>query len=261
MDRLKNMVAVVTAGGQPIAAGIAIRFAQEGAIVVVVDGDEAAGQATVKAAGGRAEFIKATVDDKAQITAAIKAAGDRHGRIDTLVVGGEDAPGPDRWAPFEEKTDADLAAALNQDVWGAFWSMQAAFPYMKAKGGSIICIFSPFGEYASQHVSDHLAGRFGTIGLVRSAAHEWGRHQIRVHSLTPLADTPAFRAYRERDPQVVDGRVRDTALQRMGDPIRDIGGAAVFLASDDTRFLTGQMVYADGGECLTAPVFEPVWDA
>ncbi len=260
MNRLEGKIAVVTAGGQAIAAGIATRFAREGAKVVVLDGDEAVGRRTVEAAGANAEFAKAAVDDKAALTAAIAEAGRRHGRIDILVVGGEDAPGPETWSPLEEKTDADFARSLGADVYGALWAMQGVFPFMKDGGGSIICIFSPFGEYASRHVGDHMAGRWGAIGLARTAAHEWGRHQIRVHTLTPLADTPAFQAYRERDSANVDARVQDTALKRMGDPVEDIGGAAVFLASDDTRFLTGQMVYADGGDFMTTPVFEPVWD-
>jgi 3-oxoacyl-[acyl-carrier protein] reductase len=259
MRRLEGKIAVVTSGGQPIAAGIAVRFAQEGATVVILDGDGVAGARV--AAGGDVQFLAAASDDKAALTAAIAEVGERYGRIDALVVGGEDAPGPDRWAPLEQKTDADFAQCLGSDVYGALWAMQAAFPYMKENGGSIICVFSPFGEYASQHVGDHMAGRWGAVGLARTAAHEWGRHQIRVHTLVPMADTPAFRTYRERDPEAVDARIQDTALKRIGDPVRDIGGAAVFLASDDTRFLTGQMVYADGGDFMTAPVFEPVWDS
>lgn len=261
MSRLQGKIAVVTSGGQPIAAGIATRFAQEGAVVVILDGDEAAGRHTVGEAGAGVEFMFAASDDKAALSDAIARVGKRYGRIDALVVGGEDAPGPDAWAPLEQKSDADFARHLGSDVYGALWAMQAAFPFMKAEGGSMICIFSPFGEYASQHVGDHMTARWAAVGLARTAAHEWGRHQIRVHTLVPMADTPAYRAYRERDPDAVDARVQDTALKRIGDPVRDIGGAAVFLASDDTRFLTGQMVYADGGDFMTAPVFEPVWDA
>ena len=260
MGRLEGKVAVVTSGGQAIGAGIATRFAREGAKVVVLDGDEAAGRGTVEAAGASAEFALAGSADQAALTAAIKAAGAKHGRIDILVVGGEDAPEPQTWAPLEEKSEADFKRALGSDVYGALFAMQAVFPFMREGGGSIVFVFSPFGEYASRHVADHMAGRWGALGLARTAGHEWGAHQIRVNTLVPLADTPAFRAYRERDPAEVDRRIGYTALKRMGDPVEDIGGAAVFLASDDTRFLTGQMVYADGGDVLTTPVFEPVWD-
>lgn len=258
--RLAGKVAVILAGGQPIARGIAIRYAREGALVAILDGDEAAGRETATLAGGDARFLPAATTDRSALFAAISDIGNAQDRIDILVIGGEDAPAPADWAPLEKKSDTAMRAALDQDMMGSFWAMQAAFPYMKGEGGSIICLFSPFGEYASQHVGDHMAGRWGMVGLARTAAHEWGRHQIRVHSLVPLADTPAFRAYRERDPERVDARIQDTALRRMGDVIDDIGGAAVFLGSDDTRFLTGQMVYADGGDFMTAPVFEPVWD-
>lgn len=93
-------------------------------------------------------------------------------------------------------------------------------------------------------------------GLARSLAAEWGQYQIRVNTLVPSARTPGFDAYRARNPQVVDWNVSKTPMQRVGDPVRDVGGAAVFLASSDSQYLTGSMIFADGGAFLTAPVVD-----
>ena len=162
----------------------------------------------------------------------------------------------EHWTPLEHKTDADFEAALARDVWGALWSLQAAFPSMREHGASVIFLFSPFGQYASSHIGDQMAGHWGAIGLARTTANEWGRYGIRVNTLVPLANTPAFQAYRARTPEAVDYRIGVTAMRRVGDPVADIGGAALFLASDDTRYVTGMVVHADGGSYLTSPVVE-----
>jgi hypothetical protein len=89
---------------------------------------------------------------------------------------------------------------------------------------------------------------------MRAVASEWG--PVRANMLVPFADTPGFRAFRERNPQEVDSRIRMTAMRRIGDPVKDIGGAAVFLGSSDTQFVNGMMVHADGGAHLIAPAIE-----
>jgi NAD(P)-dependent dehydrogenase (short-subunit alcohol dehydrogenase family) len=258
MNRMSGKLAVITAGGQAIARGIAARFAEEGATVIVVDRDAEAGHQTVAQAGRDTHFLEADIRDRAAIAGALSEVGRQYGRIDALVIGGEDAPPPESWNPLESKTEAELDQALRNDVHGTLWTLQAALPWMRERGGAVLMLFSPFGQYASRFIGEHMAGRWGALGLARSAGHEWGRYQIRVNTLVPLADTPVFREYRRRHPEAVDQRLRHTALKRAGDPVRDIGGAAVFLCTDDTRFVTGQVVYADGGGFMTTPVFEPL---
>jgi NAD(P)-dependent dehydrogenase (short-subunit alcohol dehydrogenase family) len=186
--------------------------------------------------------------------------GEKYGQIDVMVVGGEDMPGAETWKPLEEKTDAEFKEAMDRDIWGSLWILRAALPYMREKGASIIFVFSSFGQYASRHIGDQMAGRWGALGLSRTIANEWGRFGIRANSLVPLADTPGFRAYRVRGPETVDSRVSAIPMKRVGDPVKDIGGAALFLASDDTRYVNAQVVYADGGSFLSTPVVEAVWD-
>jgi NAD(P)-dependent dehydrogenase (short-subunit alcohol dehydrogenase family) len=89
---------------------------------------------------------------------------------------------------------------------------------------------------------------------MRAVAAEWG--PVRANMLVPFADTPGFQAFRARNPAEVDFRISTTAMKRLGDVVKDIGGAAVFLGSDDTQYVTGMMVYADGGAFLIAPAIE-----
>lgn len=258
MGRLQDKIAVIGAGGQAIGAGIAQRFAQEGARVVILDDDATAGECVAKMIAG--EFVHADLASKAAITRAMDVIGRKHGRIDIMVIGAEDLSGAGHWSPLEDKIDAEFKATLERDVWGALWTLKASLPHMREHGASVIFIFSPFGQYASRNIGDQMISRWGALGLARSAANEWGRFGIRVNTLVPLADTPAFQAYRAHGPEFVDARVSVTPMKRVGDPVKDIGGAALFLASDDTRYVTGQVVYADGGGYLSSPVVEAVWD-
>lgn len=259
MGRLQDKVAIINPGGQSISAGIATRFAQEGAKVALLDGDASAGEKTARAIG--AEFTRVDPSNQAALTSAVQRVGEKHGRIDVIVVGGDDMSGAAAWKPVEEMTDTEFKAAMDRDVWGALWTLRAALPYMRQHGASIIFIFSPFGQYASRHVGDQMTSRWGALGLSRTIANEWGRFGIRTNTLVPLANTPGYQAYRARGPQTVDQRLSATPMKRAGDPVKDIGGAALFLASDDTRYLNGQVVHADGGSFLSTPVVEAVWDS
>lgn len=258
MGRFDQKVVVVSAGGQAIGAGIAQRFVQEGARVLLLDSNAEAGKAVAKSIG--ATFVPADLQNKASVTAAVESVGKQHGHIDVIVLGGEDLSAAEQWKPFEDKSDADFEGLINRVIWSTIWTLRAALPYMRDSGASLIFVFSPFGQYASRNISDEMLSRWGVLGLARSIANEWGRYQIRANILVPLADTPAYRTYRARGPELVDWRVSKTPMRRAGDPVKDIGGAALFLASDDTRYVTAQVVYADGGAFLTTPVVEAVWD-
>ena len=129
---------------------------------------------------------------------------------------------------------------------------------MQARGGgSIIALGSTYGFYTQRYIADYKAAKAALYGLVLSAAHEWGPFGIRANLLETAADTEEFRAFRSCREHEVATRLALLPLRRMGDIERDIGGAALFLASDDSRYLTGEVVHADGGEHLSVPVFEP----
>ncbi len=227
MERLNGHVAIVTQAAQGVGRGIACRLAEEGAAVVSVDGAAASKQ--------QAERIVADV---------LK----RHERIDILINGAVEATD---FSPLQHKQQAVGPAAQC-----ALWMMQAAFPAMHRKGGSIVNIVSLLGDSIWRQAADSIAADEALKALTRSAAEEWGQYNILVNAVVAAADTEAFRRLRERDPETVDKLVSGTPMGRMGDPQKDIGGALMLLLGDAGRYLTGHVLYVDGGQHLTPAPFE-----
>lgn len=254
--RLNQQVAVMT--GSAIARGIAIRFAQEGAFIAIIDSDRAEADRTiaaVQAAGGRAEIIGATPFDRTGAGQCIERALSRYGRIDILVAGMDSEP---VCQPIADRDIGSLMQA-HSSCQQALFLMQAVFPIMRDAGrGSIIALGSTHGRYTQPGMADYLAAKEALKAIVRGAAQEWGPFNIRVNLLEAAAETEAFQAYRaRRGAAVVDAALAGIPIPRRGDPVKDIGGAALFLASDDSRYLTGEIIRADGGEHLAAPVWQP----
>ena len=249
MNRLNSKTALIF-GADEITSGIAERYLQEGAKVAVVD---TAGALSGFAPGAMPHPI--TSREPSQIAAAVqKALGG--GNLDILVIGGGDLPTDDAWTSIDEVDPYRLAASTDRETASALAAVQAAGPALKQKGGAILFVFNPTGLYSEGGFGDAASIHHAKRGLARTLAMEWGQHQIRVNTLAPLARTSGFEAYRARNPQEVDWRLSKLAMRRAGDPVKDIGGAAVFLVSDDTRYLTGSVIFADGGSFLTTPVIE-----
>src|SRR5262249_48764013 len=111
---------------------------------------------------------------------------------------------------------------------------------------------------AFAHVSDRITGDYALQGLSRAVGVEWAKDGVLVNYLGPGAlDVPEFHAWRKSHAQAIDKRVSGLALQRLGDTVEDFGGALMFLLSDESCFIVGHPVFADGGQHLVAPVFEP----
>lgn len=259
MNQLMGQVAIVFGGGSEIARGIAVRFGRERANVAVVDRDEKAGAATVKAIegeGAAAKFIRgdaAVKDDAAQ---AVAAAVQAYGRVDILVNAVETRMPA---GPLESKSEDDFNKLLGGDVLAALRGMQAVFPYMKKQGaGRIINVGSIYGANAYVHVVDTATRDAALQGLTRGAASEWAKYNVLVNYLAPgIPDIAEFRAYRETRRSMVDHLIANTPLQRLMDPVEDIGGAAMYLVSDEGCYIVGHPIYADGGQHLVAAVMEP----
>jgi hypothetical protein len=187
--------------------------------------------------------------DKAAISA---AAGPS---LDILVLAGADFVDARHWSSVSSLTLEQLRDTEDRLVARSLVALQACEAALRAGGNSsIIFLYSPAGSYSEGGWSDHTIGYHARHGLMRAVAAEWG--PVRANMLVPFADTPGFQALRARNPEEVDFRVSVTAMKRVGDPVRDIGGAAVFLGSDDTQFMTAMMVYADGGAFMTVPTLE-----
>jgi NAD(P)-dependent dehydrogenase (short-subunit alcohol dehydrogenase family) len=248
---------VIAGGADGVGRGIALRFALEGARVVIIGSDMAKADFTMRALAAipaEAKHLVADLGTRADVENAMRQAAEAFGRIDILVNALEhEAPA----AALEEIHDDQFARTMTRELQVPLWAMRAALPCMKQQGGGhIINVVSLYGDSTWRAHGDYHAAAEAVKALTRTAAEEWGPHGILVNAIMPAADTPAYQRYRVRHPEYADRLVKDSPLGRMGDPERDIGGAAMLLVSDAGRFLTGHMIHADGGQHLTPSPYE-----
>jgi NAD(P)-dependent dehydrogenase (short-subunit alcohol dehydrogenase family) len=149
--------------------------------------------------------------------------------------------------PLESIDDATIALTLESGLLGTMYHMQAAFPHMKDRGGSIINFGSRTGTIGEAGCGIYAATKEGIRGLSRVAAREWGKHNVRVNVICPAALSPAAKEYLAQNPEQDKYYRSIVPLGRLGDPEKDIGPVAVFLASDEARYVTGQTINAEGG--------------
>lgn len=251
MGRLEGKVALITGAGSGLGQGVALRFASEGAAVVIADINVQGGEETVaqaRARGARAAFVAANVGLSDEAAGAVHRTVEAFGRIDILV---NSAQGFNRLGRAEERTQRMWDKSISTGVYGTFWTMQAAFPHMKAQGGGRIINFgSIVGTQGDRYLIEYAAAKEAIRGLSRSAANEWGEHNILVNVICPIARTASWEGRLKVEPGFVDDVIAGTPLARAGDPERDVGGAALFLASEDGCFVTGNTLFVDGGAHL-----------
>ena len=259
MGRLDGRVAIVTGAGQGIGRGIARRFAREGAAVVVAEVNPETGAAVereiVDELGGRAKFVPTNVLDKAQIQAMVDAALAEFGGVHVLVNNAYVAAPFNR---FERKPDTDLELAFEGGPLHTFRAMQAVFPHMKNAGwGRIINFVSLNGINAHQYSVDYNAAKLGILAITRTAAREWAKHNILANCIAPAAASPAYVAFAESAPENAKEMLKENPMGRMGDPEHDNGGVALFLATEDSDYITGMTMFADGGSHINGVQWDP----
>lgn len=246
--RLAGRAALVTGAADGIGYGIARRFAADGAAVLVVDFDEEKGRETtaeLQAMGARAEFFRCDVTKKDQVVGAVAACVEKFGSIDILVNNAYRGAGYGR---IELKSDEVFDDCMHMCLYAAKWSMEAAFPHMRArKWGRIINVASLNGVNAHMGTADYNAGKEALRAYTRTAAREWAGYGIAANIICPAAASASYRKFKEMAPDVAAATAAANPMGRMGDPERDIGGVAVFLASEDACYLTGNTLFVDGG--------------
>jgi NAD(P)-dependent dehydrogenase (short-subunit alcohol dehydrogenase family) len=259
MGRLQDRVAVITGAGDGIGHGIARRFAAEGAQILVAELNPTAGDKV--AAELRDEFgidalaVRTDVADKDQVLAMIDAAQQRWGAVDILV---NNAWGGGSLSRVEFKTDGAFEHGFGVGFYGPFWAMQAAFPLMKAQGrGNIINLCSLNGVNAHIGTAEYNSAKEALRSLSRTAAREWAPHGIVINVICPAAKSAAFRAVMARNPELVSGADAANPMGYLGDPERDIAPVALFLASDDAHYLTGNTLFVDGGSHINGAHWIP----
>lgn len=242
---MKNRCICVTGATQGIGYGIAESFAKAGArLVINAHVPDSSGAADRLGDLTECHFIQADVSSAAGAETLVAAAKDKLGRIDTLVCNA----GTIRDHAFLDLTEADFDATFNLNVKGQLFCAQAFVRHLEPgqQGPGVICIGSTNGLQAEKDSVIYDASKGAVLMLVRSMAVTLAPLGVRVNGLAPgLVETPltAPGLSRGRTREVISNQI---PLGRIGLP-GDIGGAAVFLASEEARYITGQMLYIDGG--------------
>lgn len=246
--RLKNHVSIITGAASGIGLATALRFAAEGATVIVcdlrqagVDAAVAQVRATAEQAGAKVEGHVVNVTDRAQVDAMVAAVIAAHGRIDCLV----NNAGITQDARLVNMTEAQFDEVIDVNLKGVFHCTQAVVPHMQAKGrGVILNASSVVGIYGNFGQTNYAASKFGVIGFTKTWHRELGGKGIRVNAVAPgFIRTPILETIPEKVIQGMEARV---PLRRLGEP-SEVASVYAFLASDDASYISGAVIEVSGG--------------
>jgi len=246
MSKLANKVAIVTGASKGIGAGIARALAAEGAAVVVNYASSKAGAdkvvSDIEQAGGRAIAVQGDVSKADQAQGLVDAAVDAFGGLDVLV----NNSGVYELTPLEALTEDQYRRMFDVNVLGLLLTTQAAAPHL-GEGGSVINISSAITSLLPPDSAVY-SGTKGAVDAITGAlANEFGPRRIRVNAINPgVVETEGTHTAGVIGSDFESGAVAQTPLGRVGQP-DDIADVAVFLASDDARWLTGERLSASGG--------------
>jgi NAD(P)-dependent dehydrogenase (short-subunit alcohol dehydrogenase family) len=244
--RLENKTALVTGAAHGIGKAIAERFAEEGARVFIADLDAKAGEqaaANIRAEGGEAEFVRCDVAKAAQVKRAVRLAAAKAGRIDILC--NNAAYISKQWHNAGEAPDGEWEQCFRVSLMGTEYFTREVLPFMvRQRSGSIVNISSMLGLVAGRGNAAYTSIKHALIGLTRSVAYDYGPHNIRCNAICPgpittrISPKPGSEMYRRQ--------LSRNFLGRVGKP-REVAEAAVFLAAEESSYVTGAVLPVDGG--------------
>jgi NAD(P)-dependent dehydrogenase (short-subunit alcohol dehydrogenase family) len=248
MGRLQDRVAIVSGAASGLGRAIALGYAGEGAHVVVVDQNGEGGQATaaeIAAQGRRALALVLDVTSVADCQAAVERVVADFGRLEVLV----NCAGISTNAPFLDATEESFDRVLRVDLKGTFFLAQAVARQMvEQRGGAIVNFASQAGAaYVRGLSAEYHAAKAAVMQLTRVMAVELGPHGVRVNAIAPsLMLTPLTQQRWDTVPAMREYHLGKLPLQRVGQP-DDVVGPAIFLASDESGYMTGHTMFVDGG--------------
>lgn len=248
--KLAGKVAIITGSGMGIGRATALRFAQEGAKVVVSDFDPQAGNETVDMivkAGGEAMFVRTNVAETGDVQNMVKTVMERYGRIDILV----NNAGVFRAGNVLNTSEAEWHRIINTNLLGVFLCMKYTIPEMiKAGGGVIVNVASEVGLVGIKDMAAYSASKAGVVILTKSTALDFVGQNIRVNCICPgRTATPLVEQHiADSDDPIAMRRIlsEDRPIKRMARPEEIVAGI-LFLASDDASFAIGSALSVDGG--------------
>jgi 3-oxoacyl-[acyl-carrier protein] reductase len=248
MNRLAGRRAVITGGAQGIGRAIAAGFAREDADVAVIDVQDQAAAAGVvadaEAAGRRGYYFRADVASEAEVTAAMTAAGEALGGIDVLV----NNAGVVSEYPVAEMPAAEWDRVIAINLRGPFLCARAVLPAMIAQGhGRIINMASQLGQLGGETMAHYSASKAGLIGFTKALAREVSHLNILVNAIAPGPIETQMLA--GESPEWVQRKLGQLPMRRFGQ-VGEVVPAAIFLASDDSSYCTGQTLGPNGGDVM-----------
>lgn len=254
MGLLKGKVAIITGGGKAkaIGYGIAVAYAKEGANLVITGRNEQ------KLLDAKAELeklykvkvlpvvadVSADADSEKAVKGVVEKAIKEFGKIDVLV---NNAQASASGVPLAEHSKEQFDLAIYSGLYAAFYYMRECYPYLKKTQGSVINFASGAGLFGNAGQASYAAAKEGIRGLTRVAATEWGKDNINVNIVCPLAMTAQLENFKQAYPDAYEKNLKAVPMGRFGDPEKDIGRVCVLLATEDFKYMSGETLTLEGG--------------
>lgn len=240
---LSGKVAIVTGGAAGIGAAISRVLVGRGAKVVAVDINEKAGEALAAELSDSFAFLAGDVSSRSVADQAVALAVEKFGTLTTLINNAHAS----KQAPLIDLTEDDWELSFSTGFWATRNFMLAAYDELRKDGGSVINFGSGAGLEGQPTQAAYASAKEAIRGLSRVAANEWAADAIRVNVVCPIALTGGVAGWKAAYPEMYDEVVAGIPLGRFGDPEDDVAPIVAFLVCDDSKYMTGQTVMADGG--------------